>query len=129
MFVSRMRCSAKRCTADPGPPQTVTVPGLQRTTSLRFVLRCARDTRDTSVGVTALHGLDQHGAALAAADAFGGDALLDAAALHGVDEMQHDAVAARAHGMAEADGAAVDVELVAIDAARRAIKAEHLAAE
>src|SRR5438046_10643310 len=26
-----MRCSAKRCTADPGPPQTVTVPGLQRT--------------------------------------------------------------------------------------------------
>src|SRR5262245_19206064 len=46
------------------------------------------------------HGLDQHGAALAAADAFGGDALLDAEAFHGVDEMQHDAVAARAHGMA-----------------------------
>src|SRR5262245_27245984 len=75
------------------------------------------------------HRLDQHGAALAAADAFGGDALLDAAALHGVDEMQHDAVAARAHGMAQPDGAAVDVELVALDAAGRAIKAEHLAAE
>ena len=52
------------------------------------------------------HRLDQHGAALAAADAFGGDALLDAAALHGVDEMQHDAVAARAHGVAQPDGAA-----------------------
>src|SRR5215471_21254328 len=75
------------------------------------------------------HGLDQHGTALAAADAFGGDALLDAEALHGVDEMQHDAVAARAHGMAEADGAAIDVELVALDAAGRAIKSEHLAAE
>src|SRR6516164_6511626 len=115
MFVSRMRCSAKRCTADPGPPQTVTVPGLQRTTSLRFVLRCARDTRDTSVEITALHRLDQHGAALAAADAFGGDALLDAVAFHRVDEMQHDAVAARAHGMAKPDGAAVHVKFVAID--------------
>src|SRR5262249_58284082 len=57
------------------------------------------------------------------------DALPDAEALHGVDEMQHDAVAARAHGMAEADGAAVDVELVAVDAAGRAVKAERLAAE
>src|ERR671931_67445 len=28
-----MRCSAERCTADPGPPRTETVPGLQRTTS------------------------------------------------------------------------------------------------
>src|ERR1700730_6537214 len=114
MFVSRTRCSAKRCTADPGPPQIGTIPGLQRTTPLRFVLRCARDTRDTSVEVTALHRLDQHGAALAAADAFGGDALLDAVAFHGVDEMQHDAVAARAHGMAEADGASIHVKLVAI---------------
>src|SRR5262245_34040897 len=75
------------------------------------------------------HRLDQHGAALAAADAFGGDALLDAEPFHGVDEMQHDAVAARAHGMAEADGAAVDVELVAVDAAGRPVKAEHGAAE
>ncbi len=29
--VPRMRCSAKWCTADPGPPRTGTVPGLQRT--------------------------------------------------------------------------------------------------
>src|SRR6266540_1482161 len=35
----------ERCTADPGPPQSGTIPGLQRTTTLRFVLRCARDTR------------------------------------------------------------------------------------
>ena len=60
-----------------------------------------------------LHRLDQHGAALPAADAFGGDALLDAEPLHRVDEMQHDPVAAGADRMAEADGAAVDVELVA----------------
>src|SRR5262245_58188935 len=79
--------------------------------------------------VRSRHGLDQHGAALPAADAFGGDALLDAEAFHGVDQMQHDAVAARAHGMTEADGAAVDVEPVAIDAAGGAVKAEHLAAE
>src|ERR1700730_10840034 len=43
-----MRCSAQRCTADPGPSRTqsalATIPGLQRTTSLRFVLRCARET-------------------------------------------------------------------------------------
>src|SRR5262245_33359984 len=28
-----MRCSAQRCTADPGPPWPGTIPGLQRTTS------------------------------------------------------------------------------------------------
>jgi hypothetical protein len=56
-LVFRMRCSARqaagadspyataRCTADPGPPRTVTVPGLQRSIWLRFVLRRARDTR------------------------------------------------------------------------------------
>ena len=43
---------AKRCTADPGPPQTRALPGLQRTTIVRGrrgvdalkVLRCAQDT-------------------------------------------------------------------------------------
>src|SRR5262249_58594119 len=75
------------------------------------------------------HGLEQHGAALAAADAFGGDALAHAEPFHGVDEVQHDAVAARAHGMAKPDGAPVDVELVAVDAAGRAAKPEHLLAE
>src|SRR5215831_7142850 len=35
----------ERCTADPGPPRTGTVPGLQRIIALCFMLRCARDTR------------------------------------------------------------------------------------
>src|SRR5262249_12583041 len=91
------------------------------------------DVRSAEVGLFpprfSWHRLDQHGAALAAADAFGGDALLDAEPLHGVDEVQHDAVAARAHGMAKPDGAAVDVEPVAVDAAGRAAKPEHLLAE
>jgi hypothetical protein len=39
------RAAAKRCIADPGPPQTAAVPGLQRTVTLRFTLRRARDTR------------------------------------------------------------------------------------
>ena len=29
---------------DPGTVETTGIPGLQRTTALRFVLRCARDT-------------------------------------------------------------------------------------
>jgi hypothetical protein len=39
---------AKRCTADPGPPniKLVKVPGLQRIIPLRFLLRCARDTQE-----------------------------------------------------------------------------------
>ena len=36
--------AAKRCTADPGPPQPLTIPGLQRIIPLRFMLRSARDT-------------------------------------------------------------------------------------
>ena len=39
------RAPAKRCIADPGPPRTVTIPDLQRIIPLRFMLRCARDTR------------------------------------------------------------------------------------
>src|SRR6202035_2190451 len=38
------------------------------------------------------HRFDQHGAALAAADAFGGDAALIAEPVHSVDQMQHDAI-------------------------------------
>src|SRR5262245_48482896 len=79
--------------------------------------------------VTALHRLDQHGAALAAADAFGSDALLDAEPLHRVHEVEHDAVAARAHGMAEAYCAAVHIQLVARNPAGGAGEPQHLAAE
>src|SRR5580700_5517168 len=66
------------------------------------------------------HRFDQHGAALAAADAFGGDAALVAEPLHGVDQMQHDAVAAGADRMTDANGAAVDIEPVARDFSRSA---------
>src|SRR5712691_12874965 len=76
-----------------------------------------------------LHCLDQHGAALPAADALGGDALLDAEPPHRVDEVQHDAVAAGADRMAEANGAAVDIELVARDAPGGGAETENLAAE
>src|SRR5262245_61056599 len=75
------------------------------------------------------HRLDEHGAALAAADAFGGDALADAEPLHCVDQMQHDAVAARADGMAQADRTAVDVELVAGNAPGGGGKPEHFLAK
>ena len=44
MRCSASRASAERCSADPGPPQTETVPGLQRTATLRVALRRARDT-------------------------------------------------------------------------------------
>src|ERR1700757_69362 len=73
--------------------------------------------------------LNQHRAALPAADAFGGDALLDAEPLHRVDEMQHDAIAAGADRVAEPDGAPVEVEPVALDRAGGAGKPKHLLTE
>src|SRR5712692_8237353 len=85
-------------------------------TSQTFPMRC-------------LHRLDQHGAALPATDAFGRYALLDAEPSHRVDQMQHNAVAARTDGMAEPDCAAVDIELVALDTPCRAIEMQHFAAE
>src|SRR5579862_4859205 len=75
------------------------------------------------------HCFDQHGAALPAADAFGGDAALLAEPLHGIDQMQHDAVAAGADRVADADRAAVDIEPVARDLSRSTWKPERLAAE
>src|SRR5579883_2719697 len=72
---------------------------------------------------------DQHRAALAAANTFGRYPKFLAEAPHRVDEMQHDAVAAGADGMAEADGAAIDVETRAIDSTSGAVEAQHLAAE
>src|ERR1700722_2438864 len=72
---------------------------------------------------------DQHGAALAAADAFGGDAAPIAEPFHGIDQMQHDTVAAGADRMADADGTAIDIEPIARDFSRGARKAERLAAE
>src|SRR3981081_2407728 len=56
--------------------------------------------------------LDDHGDALAAADAHAGEAELDVALLHLVEEGDQDAGAAGADGVADGDGAAVDVEAV-----------------
>src|SRR5260221_548054 len=44
MGYSARRPGAERSSGDPGPPQTETVPGLQRTATLRVALRRARDT-------------------------------------------------------------------------------------
>src|SRR5580692_12853566 len=76
-----------------------------------------------------LNRFDQHRAALAATDTFGGDAALVAEPLHGVDEMQHDTIAAGADRVADADGAAVDIDPVARDCAGRTVEAERVAAE
>jgi len=72
---------------------------------------------------------DQHGPTLTTTDAFGGDAALVTQPFHGIDEMQHDPVAARADRMTDADGAAVDVEPIARDPPSRAVEAEGFAAE
>src|SRR6266436_3145959 len=79
--------------------------------------------------MTSLYRLDQHGAALPAADTFGGDAALGAQPLHRVDEMQHDAIAAAANGMPEADRAAVDIQFCLVDLPGGAFKPKNLAAE
>src|SRR5580700_1422820 len=75
------------------------------------------------------HRFDQHGAALPAADTFGGDAALLAEPLHGVDQMQHDAIAAGADRMADANRATVDIEPVGRDFSRGTRQPERLAAE
>ena len=75
------------------------------------------------------HRLDQHRAALPAADTFGGDAAFGAQSLHRVDQVQHNTIAAGAYGVAEADRAAIDIEPGAIDLPGRAVKAKDLAAE
>src|SRR6516225_5716342 len=90
----------------------------------------ARDRRERrGLSNPSLHRLYQHRAAQPAADAFGGDAAPRAEPLHRIDEVQHDAVAAGADGMAKRDGAAIDIELGAIDFAGRSIEAQNLLAE
>src|SRR5262245_53384104 len=108
------QCRHGPCPADPAGPSSR--------------LRGARTSQ--TLPITApLHRLDQHRAALPAADALGGDALPDAEPFHRAHEMQHDAVAAGAHGMAETYCPSIHIQLVARDAAHRAVEAEHLAAE
>ena len=56
--------------------------------------------------------LDGEGDGVAAAEAEGGDAAVDVAANHLVDEGDEDARAGGADGMADGDGAAIDVGAV-----------------
>src|SRR6266436_9634827 len=79
--------------------------------------------------MTSLYRLDQHGAALPAADTFGGDAAPGAQPLHRVDEMQHDAIAAAAHGMTKADRAAIDIQFCLVDLPGGPLETQNLAAE
>src|SRR3546814_14231277 len=58
-----------------------------------------------------VQGFNQHGAALAAADADGRHAALGAAALERVKQVQHNARAGRPHRVPAGHGPAIDVDL------------------
>src|SRR4029078_8751755 len=75
------------------------------------------------------NGFNQHGTTLPATDALGGDATLVTEALHGIDQVQHDAVATGADRVTGADCASVHVETIPWNSAGRRIKAERIAAE
>src|SRR5262249_22262181 len=77
----------------------------------------------------ASHRLDEHGTALPAAAALGGDAALQAKALHCVDQVQDNAVAAGADRMTGTNRAAVNIETVARNAASRRIETERVPAK
>ncbi len=74
------------------------------------------------------HALEQHRAALSAANAKRRNAALAAGALEHLEHVQHDTRARGADGMADGDGTAIDVYLLAAGRAERAIKAEVLLA-
>src|SRR5690554_1332533 len=76
-----------------------------------------------------LHGFNQHGAGLTAADTFGGDPALNAFTVHGVHQVQNNAVTAGAHRVPKAHGAAIDIELFAVDATKRRIQTQRVAAK
>src|SRR5215472_11144901 len=60
--------------------------------------------------------LDGQGDGIAAAEAESGDAALEVAALEFIEQRKEDARAGSADGMAEGDRAAVDVDLIGIEA-------------
>ena len=71
---------------------------------------------DSQSGERCLCAVDDEGDAFAAADAEGGDAALRVALLHCVEEGDEDAGAGSADGVAEGDGAAVDVDAGGVEA-------------
>src|SRR6266404_5728004 len=68
-----------------------------------------------SRGILRLETLDGEGHGVSAAEAEGGDAALQIAALQFVEESDEDARATRADGMAESDGAAIYVHFFGIE--------------
>src|SRR5690606_41008385 len=89
-----------------------------------------RDFHVTGVQTCALPiYLQKHRAALSAADAFSGDSALEPKPVHGVDEMQHDAVAARAYRMTKTDCSSIDVEALAVERTKRKIGRASLGKE
>src|SRR6185312_5067808 len=76
-----------------------------------------------------LNRLDQHRPALTATDALGCDARCEAQPMHGIDEMQYDAVATGADWVTNPNGATVNIESLVRDAAGNARKAKCVAAK
>src|SRR5208282_429420 len=111
--VARRQCNHVDEAPEPGP------------NSSSLSMRASR----TLLFMTSSRCLDQHRAALAAADAFGRYSTLLAKAPHRIDEMQHDPIAAGADRMAETNRATVDVEPRAIDDAGSTIETQHVAAK
>src|ERR1700693_228015 len=75
-----------------------------------------------------LNAFDQHGAALPAADAQRGDAAAPAGALEHLEHVQDHARARGSDGMPDGDGAAVDVQLGAVELAEPLLEPEVLLA-
>src|SRR5690348_7142588 len=97
-------------------------------TGLPSALRASGLTRAWE-GPARSYALDEHRAALAAANADRGDTPASAGAQERLENMHHDANAGCADRMAERDRAAIGVELLGIDRSERAAQAELVAAE
>src|SRR6185437_8944091 len=85
--------------------------------------------RPAQVSSAPSNALDEHRAALAAANADCRDTAAAATALQYAEQVQHDACTRCANRMSQRDRAAVDVEPVRVDAAERARKTQLVAAE
>src|SRR6185437_6964774 len=85
--------------------------------------------RPAQVSSAPSNALDEHRAALAAADADCRDTAAAATALQHAEQVQRDACTRCANRMPQSDRAAVDVEPVRVDAAERARQTQLVAAE
>src|SRR6185437_5154877 len=85
--------------------------------------------RPAQVSSAPSNALDEHRAALAAADADCRDAAAAATTLQDAEEVEQDACTRGGNRMSQRDRAAVDVEPVRVDAAERARQTQLVAAE